>query len=298
MDLGSNAIRLVVGEGRGRGFAVLERERLPVRLGQDAFGTGVVPDRIVAALVDAFTQFRAICDRMAVTKVRAIATAAMREAKNREHVVDEVRRATGFEIEVISGMQEAGLLTRAVQQQVDLGRGRSVLIDVGGGSVEVVLVHAGTVEAADSHPIGSVRLLSVLKEAPEGASAVDVLRQSLQAVEPQIRQRLAGRGIDRYIGVGGSIENLADLISGGAAARAGKQSVALDAVRAETDALAALSVAERVAQKGLTHDRADTIVPAGVIYLRIGELAGVDHIYVPRVGIKEGLLAGLLAGPL
>lgn len=295
MDLGSNAIRLVVGERRGSGFAVLESERLPVRLGQDVFGPGVVPDKVVAALVGAFTRFRAMCDDLAVAKVRAIATAAMREAKNRDHVVAEVRRATGFEIEVISGMQEAGLLTRAVQQQVDLDRGRSVLVDVGGGSVEVVLVHRGTVEAADSHPIGSVRLLSVLRDAPKGASAVEVLRRSLQAVEPQIRQRLGGQPVDRYVGVGGSIENLTDLVATEAAARGGTESVALAAVRAETDALASLSVAQRVAHKGLTHDRADTIVPAGVIYLRIGELAGVDRIYVPRVGIKEGLLAAMVA---
>ena len=298
IDLGSNAVRLVVAEGQGEQLVVLERHRCPVRLGQDVFDTGEVRDDIIAALVDAFGELREICSRLAVTQIRAIATSAMRDATNREAVISRVRAATGIEIEVISGLQEAGLLTRAVQDRVDLSRGASVLLDVGGGSVEVVRVDDGEVTSSESYAIGSLRLLALLDDSHVGDAAIDLLRRHLKGVEPRLQQQLGDGRIDRYIAVGGSIESLAGLVAAPNQQPEAVESVVLEAVRAQVTGLAALSVADRMAQTGLTHDRADTIVPAGVLYLVIGELAKVDRVYVPRVGIKEGLLAGVCAGEL
>jgi len=300
VDMGSNAIRMMIAEVSGSAVAVLENHRLPVRLGRDVFQSGQIPDATVSAVVDACRRFKASCDRLAVATVRAIATAAMREARNRDLVVDRVREATGIEIEVISGSQEAYLLAQAVQTRIDLQRGRSVLVDVGGGSVEVVLVEDGQVTGADSYRLGALRMLATLPDPnATGESFVELLQQHLHGLERRIADRFDGRRIDRYVAVGGNIETIADLVGGRTDARAAMapmSTVPLASVRAETMALAQLSVDERMAKRDLKPDRADTIVPAGVVYARIGEIAGIDAVLVPRVGIKDGLLAELVAG--
>jgi exopolyphosphatase/guanosine-5'-triphosphate,3'-diphosphate pyrophosphatase len=299
VDMGSNAIRMMVAEVAGKSIALLENHRLPLRLGREVFETGQLPEATISAVIDAFRRFRATCDRLGVQHVRAIATSAMREARNREVVIDRVRDATGIEIEVISGTQEAYLLVQAVQARCDLKEGRSVLVDVGGGSVEVVLVENGQVAGADSYRLGALRMLAAFPEAAaDGESFVDLLRQHLQGLERRISDRLGNERIDRYIAVGGNIESLADLVApnGGERRAVSVDSCPLAALRTETMALAAMSYAERMRGRALKPDRADTIVPAGVVYVRIGELARVDRVLVPRVGIKDGLLVELGAG--
>lgn len=298
IDLGSNAIRMMVAEGNGSASALLESHRLPLRLGRDVFETGQMPEDTVSALVDALRRFRATCDRLGVLHVRAIGTAALREARNRDLVIDRVRDEAGIEIEVVSGTQESYLLARAVQTRIDLQRGRSVLVDVGGGSVEVVLVENGQVIGADSYRLGALRMLALLPEATADEPFVDLLQRHLQGLARRIGDRIGTARVDRYVAVGGNIESLADLTSGGRQFTEGIESQALSALRDEILALAAMPVEQRIAARGLKPDRADAIVPAGVVYVRIGEIAGVDRVLVPRVGIKDGLLAELVTGHL
>jgi exopolyphosphatase/guanosine-5'-triphosphate,3'-diphosphate pyrophosphatase len=296
VDMGSNAIRMLVAEAAGNGIAVLENHRLPLRLGREVFESGQVSEAAISNVVDAFRRFRATCDRLGVQQVRAIATAAVREARNRELLLDRVRDASGIEVEVISGTQEAYLLAQAVQTRIDLRRGRSVLVDVGGGSVEVVLVEDGQVVGADSYRLGALRLLSMLPDAAAaGESFVELLLHHLHGLERRMADHFAPGRNDRYVAVGGNIESLADLLrpQGGSN---GVETHALAEVRREVQALAGLSNDARIEQKGLKPDRADTIVPAGVVYVRIGEIAGCSHVLVPRVGIKDGLLAEVVAG--
>lgn len=117
VDMGSNAIRMMIAEASGSAIAILESHRLPLRLGRDVFESGQIPEATISAVVDAFRRFRASCDRMSAQTVRAIATSAMREARNREQVIDRVRAAANIDIEVISGTQEAYLLAQAGTDQ-------------------------------------------------------------------------------------------------------------------------------------------------------------------------------------
>ncbi len=294
--MGSNAIRMLVAEVGPSGTTIVENHRLPVRLGREVFASGQVPETLISNVVDAFRRFRATCDRFEVKQVRAIATSAVREARNRDVLIDRVRAASGIEIEVISGTQEAWLLARAVETRIDLQRGRSVLVDVGGGSVEIVVVENGQVVEADSYRLGALRLLSMLPDAQAtGETFVDLLQRHLRGLERRIGDHFAAGRIDRYVAVGGNIESLCDLV-GPEPGQGDIDSCRLDAARNEVLALAELSYDERMAKRGLKADRADTIVPAGVVYVRIGELAGCSHVLVPRVGIKDGLLAELAAG--
>lgn len=303
VDMGSNAIRMMVVEvAPGRTVpAVLDSQRLPVRLGRDVFHGGKIPEPTVRAVVDAFRRFRAGCDRAGVKHIRAVATSAMRDARNRDVVIDQVREASGIEIEVISGTEEAYLLGLGVQSRVDLREGRSLLVDVGGGSVEVLLVEKGQVVNASSYRLGALRMLQAFSaSANNGEGFVELMQRHLRSLEQRIVGRFGDGRIDRYVATGGNIDSLADLLATRGAVRRseGTDCVLLEDLRRECADLALLSYAERMEKKGLKPDRADTILPAGLVYQRLGEIAGVDRILVPRVGIKEGLLKELVDGHL
>ncbi|MBX3463536.1 MAG: Ppx/GppA family phosphatase [Planctomycetes bacterium] len=301
VDMGSNAIRFLIAEATGPAVNVLENHRLPARLGRDVFHTGQIPDTTLADTVDAFRRFRATCDRLGVLRIRAIATSAMRDARNRDLLIDRVREACGIEIEVISGTQEAYLLKLGIEPVVNLQRGRSLLVDVGGGSVELVMVEDGQVTNADSYRLGALRMLEALRDS-EGSpeSFVDLMRRHLRSLERRIADRFEGRSFDRYVAVGGNIESLTDLVHARSGPRRqdGIDCCSLDEADREVADLAQLTVPERIERRGLKPDRADTIVPAGIVYVRLGQLAGVDHLLVPRVGIKDGLLQEVFHGHL
>lgn len=298
--MGSNAIRFLIAEATGGAAAVLETHRLPIRLGREVFHTGQIPEATLADTVDAFRRFRASCDRLGAKRVRAIATSAMRDARNRDLLVDRVRDACAIDIEVISGTQEAYLLKLGVETKVDLREGRSLLVDLGGGSVEIVLIDKGQVTSADSYRLGALRMLEALRDSESaGETFVDLMKKHMKSLERRIVDRFEGSRIDRYVAVGGNVESLVDLVnvrSGGTKTKDGVEHVDLDELHEEIASLAAMSVEERIERRGLKPDRADTIVPAGLVYARLGELAAVERVFVPRVGIKDGLLLEVVQG--
>ncbi len=300
VDMGSNAIRMLILEAvPGGTVRLLENHRVPLRLGGEVFRSGRIAADTLTELVDAFRRFRATCDRLQVAHVRAIATAAVREARNRDQVLERIRTQTGIEVEVITGTQEALLLARAVRTVLPLTDGNSLLADLGGGSVEVVLLQQDQVTMADSYRLGSLRLLRAANEANGDGDLLDLLHRHVRGVEKRIAARLGGTRIDRCVATGGNVETLCDLAGGGTAAK--KQGVdwlPLDDLERVVRELAAFSPVERTARWGLKPDRADTIVPAGVVYARLGRIAGQDGLLVPRVGIKDGLVQEVLAGHL
>lgn len=305
VDMGSNAIRFMIAEATdGEAAKVLDTHRMPVRLGRAVFDTGRIPAATIATAVDAFRRFRALCSRAGVRHMRAVATSAMREANNRHMLSDRVREACGIEIDVISGTQEAYLLKLGVEARLDLSCGRSLLVDVGGGSVEVVIVENGQVVSADSYRLGTLRMLSALADAEiSGESFSDLMHRHVHSLERRIADRFDSARIDRYAAVGGNIESLADLIELRAGRRqrdrkSGVERVGLAAIEREVGELAAMTVDERIKARDLRPDRADTIVQAGIVYSRIGRLAGADAVLVPRTGIKEGLLVETVQGHL
>jgi len=299
VDMGSNAIRFLVAEATAGIVTVLENHRLPVRLGRDVFHVGQIPDATLADTVDAFRRFRATCDRLGVQHIRTIATSAMRDARNRDLLIDRVRETCGIEIEVISGTQEAYLLKLGVETRIDLRQGRSLLVDVGGGSVEVVIVEDGQVTTADSYRLGALRMLEALGSGNgTGESFVDLLHKHMRSLERRIADRFEASHFDRYIAVGGNIESLADLLNARLSPRKAEpvETCAIADLDSEVADLVKMTIEERMEKRGLRADRADTIVPAGVVYVRLGELAGVERLLVPRVGIKEGLLQEVFQG--
>lgn len=307
VDLGSNAIRTQIVEiqrdpgGGAPATRVLSSHREPVRLGKDVFLTGEIPEPTVAAAVEVMRRFREACDALGVSHVRAIATSATREAGNRDLIVEQIRAATGIEVEVISGSQEAYLLGLAVGTAVDLRSGRSLLADLGGGSCEVTLYEDGHVVSAESYRLGSLRILQALTTtdaSDQGSGFLELLQQYVHSLESRIETGFGKGKIRRYVATGGNIESLADLMQAAGKSVDGVQAYPLAELFEWARKLAMLSHAERVAQFGLKPDRADTILPAAVVYYRLGKVAGVEEVLVPRVGIKDGLLQEVVAGHL
>ena len=221
----------------------------------------------------------------------------MRSARNSELLVDRVREASGIEIDVISGTQEAYLLKLGIETRIALHSGRSMLVDVGGGSVEVVVVDHGNVVSANSYKLGALRMLNAYRDA-EGEVFAGLVEKHLKGIEHRILKHLDVGKIDRYAAVGGNIDCLADLVAErhGKREQDGIDTCKLKDIDREVANLAGMGEAERIKKHGLRPDRADTIVPAGIVYVHLGKLAKVDQVLVPRTGVKEGLLIETVTG--
>ena len=291
VDMGSNAVRFMIAETSGQVHRTIESHRLPVRLGKEVFAKGRISESAIADTVDAFRRFRASCDRHGVKRCRVVATSAMREAGNRDELVRRVREASQFEIDVISGTEEAYLLKLGVETQIDLSSGRSMLVDVGGGSVEIVVVDAGNVESAQSYKLGALRLQEMFCDAGP-KQFLELLRRHLKGLGHRLSEHLEGAPIDRYAAVGGNIDSLSELIAARhpIESQDGVGLVRTKDLAAELRSLTKLTLQERIDELGLRPDRADTIIPAGVVYLHLAEVANLGSIMVPETGVKEGLL--------
>lgn len=305
VDMGSNAIRTLIVEidPPGSEPKTLHSERVPVRLGQEVFLSGSIPEPAITAAIEAMQRFRRLCEDHQVRHIRAIATAATREAGNRDMFLERIEATTGIKVEVISGSEEAWLLAVAVRKKIDMAKGRSMLVDLGGGSVEVTLVDDGNVISAESYPLGALRLIQALStpgEIEQRGNFLDLLDQYVASLDSRIRDRFGKGSVQRYVATGGNIETLADLVAkeGKLVRVAGIDAIPLGALNDLAKRFAVLSHAERIKAFDLKPDRADTILPATVVYWRLGKAARVDVVLVPRTGLRDGLLSEVAAGHL
>ncbi len=292
IDAGSNAIRFVVADLNGSNrFRVVRKIREPIRLGHRVFTAGGLDDRTMKEAVRAFVRFRDELDALGVDRFRAVATSATREASNRERFLERIRHAADIDLEPISGAEEARLVHLAVRTRIDLSEGSWILVDLGGGSVEVSLVDHDGIHWSRSYPIGTVRLLETLADA-------DGCHNSLQgAIERQLRALAIpdpGPAPTTLAATGGNIEAIAHL----GLSYLDPLRVALlppERLDAVILMLSASSVAERIAELKLRPDRADVILPAALVYRHFARMAQAHTIVVPSVGVREGVLVDLAA---
>ena len=160
IDVGSNAMRMVIGEvDEARQVHTIENIRLPVRLGQDVFSKGYLEEKTIQQTEEVFLRFKQMAEDYDVQELRAVATSAAREAANSDLLIDRVFQTSGIEIEIISGEEEARLIHLGVAHILNLKNKRTLLIDIGGGSVDVTISHGQNIISTDSYSLGTVRLL-------------------------------------------------------------------------------------------------------------------------------------------
>jgi exopolyphosphatase/guanosine-5'-triphosphate,3'-diphosphate pyrophosphatase len=271
-------------------WRVLHQVRVPVRLGHDVFITGAISVPTISRTVAAFEAFAEQLRALGIGRYRAVATSALRESSNGADVIAEVLDRTGIAIELIDGAEEARLAFYAIRARVRLAEDPWLLADLGGGSLELSLVNAASISETVSLPLGAVRIL----EAVGADASLADFRQKIAENEEQL---IASEPLRAHtvgmIATGGSADAIARLLAAPIDER-GVATMPRSALRQAATEVAATPVAERMRKFELQPDRADVILPAMLLYERVAELAGADHIVVPGVGVKEGVLIDLL----
>jgi exopolyphosphatase/guanosine-5'-triphosphate,3'-diphosphate pyrophosphatase len=300
IDIGSNAIRMIVGQiTDSRKVELVENIRLPVRLGQDVFTLGKLREETIQQAIEAFQHFRRVADDFEVTKIRAIATSAMREASNGFILIDRILQSSKIEIEIISGDEEAQLIHRAVADSIALKGKRAVLIDIGGGSVEVTLSENGNIVSTESYNMGTVRLLQKLDGRKESGFSLFnnanrpfalLVREYAEAARKRIDREIGREKVDLCIGTGGNVEELGKLRQK-LLKQTSSEVLRMGELQELIERINDLSVKDRIRKLKLRPDRADVILPAAIVLQLIARETGVKQIQIPNVGLKDGLLA-------
>lgn len=288
IDAGSNAIRLAIAQVRGDSFKILYKLREPIRLGADVFFRGKLSPAVVDQTVRAFKKFKRLSTDFESDAIYAIGTSALRDAANQKQVVERLADETGIKLKVISGARESELVFKAIRHEMDLKNGKSLLIDIGGGSVELVATRGGKKLQGRSFPIGTVRLLKKLKTDP------DSYPNHIKALEPLLKNaiRFIDNSPGRFsycVGVGGNIERMGrvnTLITG----KARENRLTLNDLIRMYDVMAPYSVEKRKREFGLKTDQADVIIPAIILCIYFMQTSNTKELYIPGVGIKDGLI--------
>lgn len=252
--------------------------RLPVRLGEDVFTTGRISKENAARLLDAMRAYKFVMKVNGVADVRACATSAMREAKNGPSLVRKIARKTGITIDIIDGEEEARLIFLSKMFDAIKPEEKNFLyIDVGGGSTELTLWIDGEIKSSQSFKIGTVRILNGLDKPEDWAH-----------LQNWIEEKTKGVADLAMIGSGGNI-NKTHKLSG----KAQGEPLSLRYLNHQYKTIGALTTDERVTQLGLNFDRADVIVHALKIYSSATKWANCTKMYVPKIGVSDGIVRDL-----
>lgn len=292
IDAGSNAIRVVIAEldPTGTGEPVrIEAERVPVRLGHNAFTSGAMTDATIDAAVAAFVAFRARFDEHGVKLYRAVATSALRTATNRDVLLHRLRHEAKIDLEVIHGEEEARLVRAAVLHAMGMQATPSVILDLGGGSLEVNVRDDATWRGT-TLPVGTVRLMESfgLHGRIGDAEAGMVRRYAATLMQPLA---LAARAVEpTAVITGGNAEALARIFGDG---HPKTPSFAVEDLERGLPELIGSEVEDRMAGLGIKRDRAEVIGIAALVFATVARQLGVQRLVAPGVGVREGLLLEL-----
>lgn len=283
IDIGSNAIRLLVSnviptkDAANPIFKKSALVRVPIRLGADAFINGKISEENKSRMIKAMEAFRLLMEVHGIEKYKACATSAMREASNGNSLISEISKKTSIDIEIIDGKKEAAIIFSTDLTNI-IEKNKSYLyVDVGGGSTELTVFSNGKIINSKSFKIGTVRLLNK-----------NSMKKIWDDIESWIKLNTENLNKMTLIGSGGNINKLFKL--------SGKQHgkpLSYIYLKAHYKFLKRMSYEERITELGLNPDRADVIVPATKIYLSAMKWSGATKVYVPKIGLADGIVKNL-----
>jgi exopolyphosphatase / guanosine-5'-triphosphate,3'-diphosphate pyrophosphatase len=290
IDAGSNAVRLSV----ARAYSALDveplvTERYPLRLGEGVFVRHRFSEEVLKKGVKAFRHLHEIIEEYGVTKYRAVATSASREAQNRGTLIHRIKQATGIRLEVISAKEESRLGREAVFAAMGPESQAACIVDLGGGSLELSILRDHSVTQAAQIPLGTVRLMSTLNipGVIDPAQAEQVRRY----VRALLESRLPGRPnlADRVaVALGGNAETLANVAPG--PRQDGLPTLEVSLLRERLPDILKRDVRSRMKAYGVRRDRADVMAVAALIFVTLGRYLNIRTFSIPSVGLREGLL--------
>ena len=279
IDIGSNAARLLItevttDEKNNSVFNKLNLIRVPLRLGFEVFETGMISKQKIGMLMQTMKAFKHLINAYEVKHTMACATSAMRDAKNAADIIRKVKLETDIAIEVISGDKEAGLVfENHIAETLDKDHSY-MYIDVGGGSTELSFFSNGKLIFKESFNIGTIRLL----QDKVNEKTWEVMKEIIKTVTKEQKEVMA-------IGSGGNINKIFSMSK-----RKEGKPITLELLRDYHRELSSVSLAERIRLYSLRPDRADVIVPALLIYINAMRWAGATEMYVPKIGLVDGLI--------
>lgn len=280
IDIGSNAVRLLLAQVfiNDQGVVEVNKDtllRMPIRLGEEAFSEGRISAPKIEMLSKSMHAFKLIMDVHGVKHYRACATSAMREAKNNSQVVEQIKKETGINIEVIDGIEESELVFAAYSAQLSHDKGHAYLtIDVGGGSTETLLYYNGKIVDEYSWDIGTLRLLN---------NQVD--DNQWKEMKKWLKKVTEPFSTVYGVGSGGNIIKIKNSY-----AKGDRKYIQASILPIAYKHLNSFTIAERIKQLGMKPDRADVIIPATKIYMQVCEWAKIKKIFVPQVGLSDGII--------
>lgn len=278
IDIGSNAVRLLIADisknENGYSFKKNTLVRVPLRLGDDAFLDGRISDRKIEDLLKTMMAFRNLMDVYHVSQYLACATSAMREAVNGADIIKNVKKAANIDLEIIEGQREANIIyANHIEENLDIKKSY-LYIDVGGGSTELSVFVNRIPVASKSFDIGTIRILDNQDKDETWEEMREWVKENTKTLK-----NLAG------IGTGGNINKLFRMSDE-------KDGMPLSFLKLKGlyNQLNAHSLKERISVFGLNPDRADVIIPACEIYITLLKWTGIKQVYVPKVGLADGII--------
>ena len=284
IDIGSNAIRLLVSnviitKDTAPQFKKSALVRVPIRLGADSFVEGTISEKNIDRMMNAIKAFKLLMNVHGVENYKACATSAMREASNGQKIAEKIHQKTGIKINIISGKEEAEIISSTDLHELISGDKSYLYVDVGGGSTEFTVFSRGKIIISKSFKIGTVRILNNTKEENKDA---------FKKIENWIKDNTKGYRKISLIGSGGNINKLFKM-----SGRTEGAPISYIYLNAQYQFLKNMSYSDRITELSLNPDRADVIIPATKIYLSAMKWSGARKIYVPKIGLADGIIKSL-----
>lgn len=278
IDIGSNAIRLLLSRVfEDKNLLLFHKEeliRMAIRLGEDVFLQGKISDEKIQRLIHAMKAYNHILQVYQVKAYKAVATSAMRDAQNGNEVIQILERETNIKIEILDGKTEANLIfANHIEEILDPDKAY-MYIDVGGGSTEITIYNKHKAIASKSFNIGTLRLLYNKVEESNWDEMKQWIKKNTQGIYPLYA-----------IGSGGNINKLYKM-----SGKKENKSLGYNKLKGLYEMLQSYTYEERMKLLGLKPDRADVIVPAAKIYLTAMKIADIEKIYVPQIGLSDGVI--------
>jgi len=285
IDIGSNAVRLLISsiveqKDQPVKFKKTSLVRVPIRLGADVFLNGEISEENKKRMLDTMIAFKLLMKSHKIIKYKACATSAMREANNGKKVAKLISKKANIEIDIINGEEEAAIIAATDLHSYIKEDKTYLYVDVGGGSTEFSVIHHGNTVASRSFKIGTVRLLNDI-----------VKKETWVELEEWIKTNTKGYHTIDLIGSGGNINKIFK-ISGKSIGKP----LTYFYLTTYYNKLQTYSYEERITELDLNQDRADVIIPATKIYLSAMKWSGAKDVYVPKIGLSDGIIKSVYYG--
>lgn len=308
VDIGSNSCRLKIASVQMHRLKTLHEDREVTRLGESVFQTGSISPEAMAGTIRALKRFYKAVQLHAADKVRVVATSAMRDARNADAFTEWVKSATGWDVEVISGLEEGRLIHLGVVTHEVGARGKCLLIDLGGGSCEVTVSDGGRIKSMVSMSLGAVRLQQeFLPTDPPAKEEVARLKQYIDRELKRGEKKLGEPRVGLVIATSGTAAALAEASVAMAKKLPSKKSAPKKFVRLKpnealtvdvrklADKLLRMNNAQRAAVPGIGPRRSEIIVGGALVYASLLERLGLKGFRYSPLGLRDGILAQMLA---